>query len=174
MLSAGASANVRDDLKASVDATWGYTPLHAAAFHSNLTAAAVLLKHATDVTVRDEKHHGTPAGWANYAGHTSVRDLILQGPVDIMEAVKFSLHERILAILHQDPDAINRRIPTYAQDWYTPLAFAVLRGQLETVRLLLDNGANPSLSAPDDQRLLDIAKDKGYEEIAALLNNHTG
>jgi hypothetical protein len=34
----------------------------------------VLLKHGANVRVREEKYHGTPPGWANYAGHSEVRD----------------------------------------------------------------------------------------------------
>jgi ankyrin repeat protein len=75
---AGASVDVRDDPKTSVDSTFGYTPLHAAAFNGNLSAALVLLKHGANVRVREEKYRRTRDGWAKYAGHTEVRDLILR------------------------------------------------------------------------------------------------
>jgi ankyrin repeat protein len=78
LIRAGASVDVRDDPKTSVDSTSGYTPLHAAAFHGNAGAAEVLLKHGADPTAKDERYDGTPAGWADYAGHTDIRDLILQ------------------------------------------------------------------------------------------------
>lgn len=125
LIQAGVSVNVRDDPKTSVDSTFGYTPLHAAAFNGNLSAASVLLKHGANVRAREEKYHGTPAGWANYAGHAEVRDLILREPADIMEAVEYGLTERILAILHEDPTAINRPFqeyplyPLFAEGWYT-------------------------------------------------------
>lgn len=159
LIRAGASVNVRDAPKTAVDSTWGYTPLHAAAFHGNLSAASVLLEHGADVRVREEKYHGTPAGWANYAGQKEVRDLILQGQVDIMEAVEYGLTGRILAILAQDPEALNRPFsayplyPLYAEGWYTPLAFATIRGSAEAARFLLDQGA--------DAAVLEIAQEKG-------------
>jgi ankyrin repeat protein len=177
LISAGASVAARDDPKTSVDSTWGYTPLHAAAFHGNLSAAAVLLKHGANATVRDERYHGTPAGWANYAGHTDVRDLILQGPVDIMEAIEYGLTERILAILEGDPDALNRPFsayslnPLYAEGWYTPVAFAVIRERIETVRLLLAHDADTTVRAPDGRSLYEIAQQKGHGDIAALLKS---
>jgi ankyrin repeat protein len=180
LILAGASVDVRDDPKTSVDATWGYTPLHAAAFHGNLSAASVLLKHGANVRVRDERYHGTPAGWASYAGHTEVRDLILQGPVDLMEAVENGLSERILAILAQDPDALRRPFsayplyPLYAEGWHTPLAFAVVQGRTETVRLLLERGADATLRSPDDRSLSAIAQESGHEQIAGLLKQHEG
>jgi hypothetical protein len=87
-----------------------------------------LLKHDAKVSAREEKYHGTPASWANYAGHTEARDLILQGPVDIMEAMENGLAERVEAILEQDPAALNRPFRDYpvcplnAEGWFTPLA----------------------------------------------------
>jgi ankyrin repeat protein len=59
LIRAGASVNVRDDPKTSVDCTSGYTPLHAAAFHGNVSAVSVLLKHGANVSLREEKYHGT-------------------------------------------------------------------------------------------------------------------
>jgi ankyrin repeat protein len=158
-----------------VDSTWGYTPLHAVASRGNISAAAVLLKHGASVTVREEKYHGTPAGWANYGGHTGVRDLILQGPVDIMEAVENGLVERIAAILEEDADALNRPFseyplfPLYAHGWYTPLVFAVVCGQEKTARVLLERGADINVQSPDGRSLQQIAREQGSESIGALL-----
>jgi ankyrin repeat protein len=76
LIRAGASVNVGDDPKTAVDSTSGYTPLHAAAFYGNKDAAAVLLKHGADVCATESKYHGTPAGWANYAGHSEIAELL--------------------------------------------------------------------------------------------------
>ena len=171
----GASVHVRDDPKTAIDSTWGYTPLHAAAFHGNRSAAAALLKHGANVCVREEKYHGTPAGWANYAGHTDVRDLILREPVDIMEAVEHGLTERLEAIFREDPDALERPFekysiyPLYAEGWFTPLAFAVAQGQAETVRWLLEYGSDIALRSPSGAALHALAAEKGFREIATML-----
>jgi ankyrin repeat protein len=178
LIRAGASVDMRDDPKTAIDSTWGYTPLHAAAFHGNLGAASVLLKHGANVRIREEKYHGTPAGWANYAGRTEVRDLILREPVDIMEAVEYGLTERVLAILRQDPDAINRLaqecplFPLYAEGWFTPLVFAVKFGQTDMVRLLLAQGADATIRSPEGRTLDEIAMEKGHGGIAGILKSH--
>lgn len=178
LIRAGASVNIRDDPKTSVDSTWGYTPLHAAAFRGNLSAAAALLRHNAGVSVRDEKYHGTPAGWANHAGHTEVRDLILRGPVDIMEAVENGLVERLSTILQEDAGALNRPFreyplfPLYAEGWYTPLVFAVVRGQEETARLLLDRGADVNVRAPDGRSLQQIAQETGSDKMGTMLKRY--
>jgi len=175
LIRAGASVNVRDDPKTSVDCTSGYTPLHAAAFHGNVSAVSVLLKHGASVSVREEKYHGTPAGWANYAGHTEARDLILKGSVDLIEAVENDLAERIPAILAEEPDRLNRPFSDYplyplnAEAWYTALVFAVVVGRIESVRILLDHGADAGVRAPDGRSLYELAKEKGQQQIAALL-----
>ncbi len=175
LIQASASVDVRDDPKTSVDSTFGYTPLHAAAFNGNLSAASVLLKHGANVRAREEKYHGTPAGWANYAGHAEVRNLILREPVDIMEAVEYGLTERILAILHEDPSAINRPFqeyplyPLFAEGWYTPLVFAVTLDHTDLLGLLLDQGANDKLRSPEGRTLYEIAQEKGHQRTADIL-----
>jgi uncharacterized protein len=175
LIQAGASVDVRDDPKTSVDSTFGYTPLHAAAFHGNLSAAAVLLKHGANVRVREEKYHGTPAGWANYAGHSKVRDLILREAVDIMEAVEHELTARVHTILQEDPQALNRPFreyplfPLYAEGWHTPLAFAVARDKPQMVRFLLERNADHTLRSPEGRTLYEIAQQQGHQVIADRL-----
>ncbi len=79
----GASVDVWDDPKTAVDSSTRFTPLHAAAWTGNAeAAAAVLLRHGANPAAREKHYCGTPAGWANYAGHGELRDLILQGPID--------------------------------------------------------------------------------------------
>ncbi len=175
LIQAGASVNVKDDPKTSVDSTFGYTPLHAAAFNGNLSAASVLLTHGANVRAREEKYHGTPAGWADYAGHREVRDLILQGPIDMIEAIQYELAERVRNIVQEDPPALDRSFREYSlyphdgEEWHTPLAYAVTRNKPEMVRLLLDVGANAEICSPEGRTLYEIAKEKGYEEVAGML-----
>lgn len=175
LIQKGASVHVRDDPKTSVDSTSGYTALHAAAWRGNVSAAAVLMRHGANVQAREERYRGTPAGWADFAGRTEARDLILQGPVDIMEAVAAGLTERIKVILAEDPEALNRPFsvhplgPEDENGWCTPLAHAVIRGRAEVVRLLLELGADKSVRAPDGRGLMEIAQQGEREEIVALL-----
>lgn len=178
----GAAVDVWDDPKTSVDATSGLTPLHAAAWSGNADAAAVLLKHHANLSVRDHKYGSTPAGWADYAGRTAVRDLILQGPIDLFEALDFNLTSRIPEILDRDPQALNRPFREYAtlppgdadrrhQAWVTPLVWAVAHDMADAARLLLDRGATLTV-ASDGRTLHDIAREPGRETVAELLRTH--
>lgn len=175
----GASVDVRDDPKTSVDGTYGYTPLHVAGFRGNVEAATVLLKHGADVAAREDKYCGTPAGWANYAGHTDVRDLILTGAIDLFEAIDFDLIDRIPGILDRDPEALDRPFGHYvtgrpnAQQWWpdawcTPLAVAVLKNKVAIARVLIERGADLAVRDPDGRALRDLAHAPGREGVAAL------
>jgi ankyrin repeat protein len=150
----GASVKVRDNPKTSIDNTSGYTPLHAAAWYGNVSAIEVLMKHGADVRAREEKYHGTPAGWADYAGHKEARDRILRGPIDVIEAIQYDMPQRVKAVLEEDPAALDRAFGDYglfpwdAEAWHTPLAYAAARGREEIVRLLIERGAVDTLRSP--------------------------
>jgi ankyrin repeat protein len=146
----GADVNVRDRAETAVDGTGGYTPLHAAAFSGNLEAAAVLLRHGADPTIREDKYCATPAGWARYAGHHEVRDLILAGPIDVFDAIDQDRPDLIPAILDRDPDALTRPFGKYAtcgdrsdpKPDDTPLAWAVRCGKTAAADALAARGAD--------------------------------
>ncbi|MGH7721097.1 MAG: ankyrin repeat domain-containing protein [Gemmatimonadaceae bacterium] len=179
LLRAGASVHVRDDHRTSVDGTHGYTALHAAAFHGNAGAARVLLAHGANPADREDKYWGTPAGWANYAGHAEVRDLILRGPIDIFDAIVFDRNDRVGGVLASDPLALNRRFGEYVtgeskpRPWldpaWTPVAFAVTNGKLDAVRILTDRGADLTVRDSAGRTLIEMATAQGREDIVGLL-----
>jgi hypothetical protein len=172
LLRNGASVNIRDNPRTSIDSTAGYTPLHAAAWNGNLSAIPVLLRYGADVRAREEKWHGTPAGWADYVGHKESRDLILQGPIDIIEAIQYDLIDRVRSVLDEDTGSLNRAFRDYglfpwdAEGWQTPLAYAVARGRVEIVRLLMERGADAAVRSPEGKTLSEIAAKAGHEVIA--------
>jgi len=179
----GASVNVMDTEETSVDGTVGYTPLHAAAFRGNLDAARVLLANGASATTRDSKYHGTPAGWASYAGHDAVRDLILRGPIDFFDAVSFDLVDRMREIFDRSPANLNGpmkwhliREPEpheWTKSWWTPLALAVVLGKRDAARALLELGARTTVRDPEGRSLVEIALANGRKDIAELLQEYS-
>ena len=131
LIQLGASVNVTDDETTSVDQTRGYTPLHAAAWSGNEEAVLVLMRHGADVNARENKYDGTPAGWADYAGRHHVRDLILRGPIDLIQAIEFDVTERIRQLLKDDPEALHR--PFRGK---TPLEWARIAKNFEAAKYL--------------------------------------
>jgi ankyrin repeat protein len=183
LILSGASVDVWDEPTTAVDATSRYSPLHAAASRGNAGAAAALLKHGANPSVREDRYCSTPAGWANYFGRTAVRDLILAGPIDIFDALDFDLTDRIPDILRRDPGALNRPFGEYArcqprhgqwwpEPWSTPLVRAVVKNNADAARLLLEHGA-ASTVAPDGRSLQDIASEEGREQVAEVLRTHS-
>ena len=178
----GASVHVRDDPRTAVDQTHGYTALHAAAWTGNADAVRVLMRHGANPMDREDKYWGTPAGWADYAGRTEVRDLILEGPIDIFDAI-FYRPDRIPSVLAQDPQALERKFGEYVngpdktKPWldsaWTPLAFAVANGKAEAVKMLLDRGADTDVRDSEDRSLIELARHKQLPEIAELLEQRS-
>lgn len=70
------------------------------------------------------------------------------------------------ALLERDPNLYR------AQYWYTqPIHFAVRQGRLEAVRILLDVGADPASVRLGGDDLVTLARDRGHEEVASLLES---
>ncbi|HEV2180624.1 MAG TPA: ankyrin repeat domain-containing protein [Gemmatimonadaceae bacterium] len=183
LLAHGASVHARDDARTAVDNTHGYTPLHAAAFAGNLGAVRELLRHGASPSVREDKWWGTPAGWANYAGHAEARDLILEGPIDVFDAITLDRVERLDEILRRDPGALERPFGRYVtgdakgHDWvdvgWTPLVYAVANGKAAAARALRDRGATVDARDRQGRSLGDVAAARGQSDLAAALGPET-
>jgi ankyrin repeat protein len=155
LIRCGASVGVIDEPEGAIDGTRNYTALHAAAFHGNLDTVRVLLAHGANVRVRDSNYRGTPAGWADYARKQEARDLILDGDIDIFDAIDMK-PERIPGIVERDPEALTRPFGEYAGGGSddnlradtTPLQWAERCGKADVARALralgAENGSAPT------------------------------
>lgn len=180
LIRAGASVHVRDDHRTAVDGTHGFTALHSAAFHGNAAAVQVLLRHGANPADREDRYWGTPAWWAERAGHAELRDAILASPsIDIFDAIRYDRFERIEAILVRDPLALERQLGEYVNGGknpkpgldpaWTPAAFAVANGKLDALRILADHGADLSVRDSAGRTLADMASAEKRGGIAAIL-----
>ncbi|MGH2404635.1 MAG: ankyrin repeat domain-containing protein, partial [bacterium] len=52
-----------------------------------------------------------------------------------------------------------------------PVYFAVREGQLEALKVLLDAGAEPAGMGPSSEDLVTVARDRGHEAVASLLED---
>jgi ankyrin repeat protein len=184
LIGAGASVDVSDDPRTSVDGAQGYTALHAAAFNGNTDAVRILLRYGASPLKREDKYWGTPAGWAAYAGYDEARDLILDAPdIDIFDAIYHGREARIDEALTRDAQALDRKLgeyvsgnPTEPKPWidpaWTPAAFAVANGKLDALRALIERGADLSVRDSAGRTLTEIATAQGMVEIGALLESH--
>lgn len=172
LLEAGASTEIHNKI--------GDTPLHLASLYGDLPAVKMLLKHGAKISLKD-KDDRTALHVAARGGHAKVVKILLehgaitslkdeQGCSALHRAVKHGHIQVVLVLLNHGAD-----IDDYdGSDWgRTPLLNAVVFKQPETVRLLLEQGANKNLptNGPDRPRLTPIhcAIAHDFREIAAIL-----
>lgn len=82
------------------------------------------------------------------------------------------------AVLRSDLTAVKQAIASgdnlnELNDGMTPLLWAVFRGDIDVVRLLLESGADPNVRPnPSDSPLWHAEDDFGLTEIAGLLKSY--
>ena len=152
------------------------TPLHQAAFHGHVEMAELLLEAGARLGTRDAHHAGTPLQWAMVAGQTGMQTYLASREIGIFDAVLCDDADRVAELLDGDPELLETTIRDElardqrdADDWQTPLAFAVLRKRTAAVTLLLDRGARTDVLDRDGRSLLEIAGERASQEVVALL-----
>jgi ankyrin repeat protein len=165
------------------DANWmdEIAALHVAAGGDKEEIVRLLMKRGASPALREPFYDATAVGWADFFDQRRMRDLLLdEGAICLFDALDYGRLDRVPDVLARDPTAINRpfaeclsREPRPA-DWYTPLVRMVDRGKTEAVEVLLGYGADVNARSPDGRSLLQIARDKGFGEIAGLLDRARG
>jgi len=156
----------------------GNSPLHVAAFHSQMAVAQVLVDAGANVNAKNNYGAFTPSElggvlWAS--NHPDPVSLLTVHGVDTrdntngytpLDVALFSArHKDIVALLLAKGADVNAMAASGA----TPLFWAVMRGQKEDAQLLLDKGAN--VNAPDayGDTILDCALHLQYGSMIQLL-----
>lgn len=83
---------------------------------------------------------------------------------EVLSAAERGDVEALRGLLQRDPNLYR------AEYWYTqPIHLAVREGHAAAVRLLLDAGADPAPWSLDGEDLVTIARDRGHQAVAGLL-----
>jgi uncharacterized protein len=129
----------------TAESSFGWAPLHFAAFAGNVAVAKLLLDRGADINRRaNTKFRNTPLQVALLTGQEPMAELLVSRGADV-------------------------RIEQ--AEGFTALHEAVQIGSEKVVKLLLDAGADPSARSADGRTPLGIARDGGYTAIARLLES---
>ena len=96
-------------------------------------------------------------------------------PVELESAEGDATWDAIIAASAGDVATLRRLLAgnprlARAEYWYTPVVhFAARAGHIDAVRLLLESGADPEENGLNDRNLIEMARERGHEEIARLL-----
>ncbi|MCC6003798.1 MAG: ankyrin repeat domain-containing protein [Thermofilum sp.] len=145
----GDAARVRELLRKGANANardeGGWTPLHWAALYGLADVAKLLLEHGANVNAKN-KDDVTPLHFAAAMGFVEVARLLLE-------------------------HGANMNAKSKDEGW-TPLHAAAAVGRAEFARLLLERGADPSIRDKDGRTPLDVARERGYERVARVIEEY--
>jgi ankyrin repeat protein len=98
-------------------------------------------------------------------------------PIELESAEGNEIWNTLTAAAAGDVPALRKRIErspqlARAEYWYTPaIHFAAREGHVDAVRLLVDAGADPERNGLNDRNLIEMARERGHERIAQLLEH---
>jgi hypothetical protein len=144
-------------------------PLWWAALHGNGDMVRELLKLGVSVDLWGE-HGITPLMIASYLGHADVVNELVIAKADVNR--KSSPQQKPLHFL------VTASRPHLRVDWpqdsYTPLTLAAMQGYTEVGRILLENGADPSIRDSNGFSALQLAEQGRHQEFVTLLWQYAG
>ena len=159
----------------------GNTPLHEAALHGNVEAAAALISAGANVNAKDNYGPFTPGDLGKIFSSTNHQDPVIllnaHGPdakymkngYTPLDLAIFSVrHKQLVQLLVSKGANVNAQAASGA----TPLFWAVLRDQKDDAEYLIAHGANVNLPDAYGDTILDCALHLQYGSMIKLLVEH--
>lgn len=153
----GANVNARNSS--------GITPLYLAKGFGKKDVAQFLEQHGAAADIIKPQRQTTKTTITGSQQPSTVITPIRSSVIPIIEAVKTTNTEQIMAILKVAPDSVNARNPSQ----FTPLHFAAELGSLEVAKLLIENGADVNVKGENGSTPLHQAVLKHNTNIVAFL-----
>ena len=151
----------------NVERPRGARPLHAAAYSGSADVVQLLIDRGAEIDPRDEDHDATPIYWAYWGRRPQCVELLAPHSRDVWTLVPTGKIDRLREVLAHEP-----RLATVRYEGGTPLFFLPDDEQLaaEIVKLLLAHGADRGFKKKDGTRATDIARARGLDRAADLLD----
>ena len=146
-----------------------------AALEGNLEQVKDLVKRGINVNAPDQEGH-TALMFAAFNGHTAIvlelieagaivdrRDLL--GRTALLYGSTGPFPETVSALLDKgaDPNIVD------SNEHFTPLMHAAAEGNLDVVKILVDHGADLSMTDVDNDNAESFARQAGHLQVAAYL-----
>ncbi len=151
-------------------------PIHMAAWNGDLATVKLMIDKGADPSLRDPDHFSPAIGFALHAGRPEMVAYLETQKMDVFTAAALGLIDRMREMVAADPACLETRFESVLprqsrpsdRNWLTPLAVAVSNGRVEMVRLLIDLGADPTVSDGAGMTVTRLADDPA---IGALLRD---
>ena len=134
-----------------------------------------LIREGANVNSSDEDGR-TALMLAAFNGHVPALELLLNANAIIDVADSSGRTALMYACTGPFPDAVKLLLKKGSEinkadtgDKFTPLMYAASEGNLEVVKVLLDNNADPRIRDKDDDDALEFARRNGHSEVVKFL-----
>jgi len=156
----------------------GMTALHWASFQNNASMVEMLIEHGSSINAQDLAGR-TPLHEASRQGSARAFNVLLEngaainrratnGVTPLMAAAGSGFSEIVAELINCGASLNNKN-----QDGDTALHLATKKNHIKVVKVLLDAGVDALLTNDFSQTALSFANSFDFQELAALLSEHT-
>ncbi len=147
----------------------GISPLHRAVQSGSQAAAERLIAAGADIDLRERKWNGTPLTWSRVLGQPHLTDHLAPMSRDVRGLAWLGLTGRLTEVLDTQPDQIRHAL---AGNDNPTLLFCLPDDEdqaVEVARLLLARGADPAARNPAGKTAAEVARLRGLDDAAELM-----
>ena len=147
----------------------GISPLHRAVQSGSLAAVDRMLAAGAEIDLRERRWQGTPLTWSRVLHQPHVTARLAPLSRDVRGLSWLGLTERLSMVLTEEPDRISLALKG---DENPTLLFCLPdedAAATEVVRILLSHGADPNTRNPAGKTAAEVARLRGLDEAADLM-----